>query len=95
MGASCSRAVDAAFFAHPRQAGESYWAHAWQAVRIAAWMQAGAAAALVHAAVPGLFSATASSLARKVVGSVARRQNACPPPVTPPALREPACPHGA
>jgi hypothetical protein len=78
MFAFFARLVDAAFFQHPRSVGETYLEHACNALRVSGALATGAVAALVHACVPGLFSDTASSIARRVVNFVEyRNAQAC------------------
>jgi len=62
------------FQKHPSEVGETYWVHAKEALRIAAYMFAGGAAATVHAFFPFLFTTTASQLAARVASSKAARE---------------------
>ena len=67
--------VEVAGQAHLAQTNESYWQHGLEALCCAWWLLVAACAALVHAAVPGVFTNTASSLAAHVVRSVAARHH--------------------
>ncbi len=63
------------FLEHPAAVGETYWQHWGQAVLVAGHMAVGAAAALLHAFIPGLCQTTASGIARRVCANVDGRTN--------------------
>lgn len=63
------------FLKHPREMGETYVQHGWQALRVAAVLAAGAVAAFVHAFFPRVCTHTASSCAQYVVTQTKARQH--------------------
>lgn len=54
-------AVDHLFFEHPRSLGMSWGSHGAGAVKVGLQLIGAGCAALIHAAVPGIFGETASS----------------------------------
>jgi len=61
------------FVAHPRAVEEDYLTHARVALRFARLLFGAALAALVHALIPALFAAKASSTIRTLHAEMARR----------------------
>lgn len=68
--------IDRLLFAHPRSVGESYAEHFAIAARFGATMLAGGAACMVHAAIPALFTRTASERVKRLYGEMKARQPA-------------------
>ncbi len=73
------------FLDHPRSVGESYGQHAATALRFGTAMIGGGIACLVHAAVPALFTRTASDTVKRLYGTMRARQPAFAQ--TPPAFQ--------
>ncbi len=61
------------FIDHPATVNETYLQHAGVAARFSVILFAAAAAALVHALIPGLFKTTASRLVAKLNGELQAR----------------------
>ena len=54
------------FLDHPRSVGETYWQHLRNAFSFAVSLQLATVACAVHALVPALFTATGSSIVRRL-----------------------------
>jgi uncharacterized protein DUF6356 len=63
------------FFDHPRSLGMSWAAHAAGAARIGAELVGAGCAAIVHAAVPGLFTETAGRSVTRIYDHIQQRKS--------------------
>jgi hypothetical protein len=68
------------FTEHPRSLGMSWSEHGAGAVKISAELMGASLAALVHAAVPGLFTETAGKTVARIYGHIQSRKAAAPDP---------------
>lgn len=66
--------VDRLFRAHPRSLGMSWAGHAAGALRIGTELLGAGCAAIVHAAVPGLFTETAGKTVARIYDHVQQRK---------------------
>jgi hypothetical protein len=69
-----SRAVDRLFLDHPRSLGMSWAGHGAGAVKIGAELIGAGCAAIVHAAVPGLFTETAGRTVTRIYDHIQSRK---------------------
>lgn len=67
-------AVDRLFLAHPRSLGMSWASHGVGAVKIGAELIGAGCAAIVHAAVPGLFTETAGKTVSRIYDHIQSRK---------------------
>jgi hypothetical protein len=75
-----SHPIHRLFLEHPTQIGESYGEHAFHAVYIAGRLIFAGIACLIHAAVPGLFTRTASNAVEDIDRLMTRRTAAAGQP---------------
>jgi hypothetical protein len=72
--------VDRLFLAHPRSLGMSWANHGAGAVKIGSELIVAGVAAIVHAAVPGLFTDTAGKVVTRTYDYIQKRKAASPTP---------------
>lgn len=69
------------FTEHPRNIGESYWAHFKSACQFAFYMVVGGVCCFIHAVFPFLFETTGSALLLKMIKNFVARMPATEPKI--------------
>lgn len=69
---STRRTLDRLFLEHPRSLGMSWASHGAGAVKVGVQLIGAGCAALIHAAVPGVFGETASSIVIRIHDHIRR-----------------------
>jgi len=72
--------VDRLFLAHPRSLGMSWAKHGAGAVKIGSELIWAGLAAIIHAAIPGLFTDTAGKVVTRTYDYIQKRKAASPTP---------------